>query len=322
MQLIFTTTDVHPRDRIAYWHDVAGKIYVKHHSQIERVVDFDAQISIASLADITGTVLEIGPCHLTRTQADCDQSQDDHGFVCLQQVGNGWFEQDGRECITSPGDFLVLDARRPYGLRFAEKARLFILKSPQALISQRIGPWMGMTAVAIDGSSGLGGLASNFLASLPDCLPLESNSVAERIADHALDLVTVALSQAVSRERPALSSSRSVALANLLATIDHNLSSPNLTPTIVAGAAGLSVRYANLLLAEQGTSVERLILARRLEVCRRILADPAQAHRTITEIAYSWGFSDVSHFGRRFKELTGKTPREYRVEPLKATSAG
>ena len=40
--------------------------------------------------------------------------------------------------------------------------------------------------------------------------------------------------------------------------------------------------------------------------------DPRRAHRTIGEIAFAWGFSDLSHFGRRFKAEFGVSPGEYR----------
>jgi AraC family transcriptional regulator, positive regulator of tynA and feaB len=80
----------------------------------------------------------------------------------------------------------------------------------------------------------------------------------------------------------------------------------------VAAAAGVSVRYANAVLAEEDTSIMRLVLARRLERCRRALEDPSQAHRTVSEIAYGWGFSDLTHFGRKFRAAFGLTPSDYR----------
>ncbi len=39
-----------------------------------------------------------------------------------------------------------------------------------------------------------------------------------------------------------------------------------------------------------------------------------QSHRTISEIAYAWGFADQSHFARRFREAFGMTPRDYRIQ--------
>jgi AraC family transcriptional activator of tynA and feaB len=101
-------------------------------------------------------------------------------------------------------------------------------------------------------------------------------------------------------------------LLRLKAIIDARLSDPTLKPADAAAAAGISVRYANDLLAEQNYSLERYILRRRLERCRRALEDPQQAHRMIGEIAFSWGFSDHSHFTRRFRGEFGMTPGECR----------
>jgi AraC-like DNA-binding protein len=72
------------------------------------------------------------------------------------------------------------------------------------------------------------------------------------------------------------------------------------------------VRYANDLLSQEGSSIERYVLHRRLERCRQALEDTAQANRMIGEIAFAWGFSDLSHFGRRFRAAYGMTPGDYR----------
>jgi AraC-like DNA-binding protein len=44
----------------------------------------------------------------------------------------------------------------------------------------------------------------------------------------------------------------------------------------------------------------------------RLLADSRQADWTITDIAFSVGFKDASHFTRAFKNTHGCCPREYR----------
>jgi AraC-like DNA-binding protein len=46
--------------------------------------------------------------------------------------------------------------------------------------------------------------------------------------------------------------------------------------------------------------------------CQKAFDDPSQTHRTISEIAYGWGFSDMTHFGRKFKAAYGLSPREFR----------
>jgi AraC-like DNA-binding protein len=67
------------------------------------------------------------------------------------------------------------------------------------------------------------------------------------------------------------------------------------------------------VLAQQSTSLARLIQTRRLERCRKALGHLTQAHRSISDIAYFWGFSDMTHFGRRFRSAYGLLPSEYRM---------
>jgi len=53
----------------------------------------------------------------------------------------------------------------------------------------------------------------------------------------------------------------------------------------------------------------------RLERCRRDLLDPAHAARHISDIAFAWGFNDLAHFSRIFKQRFGASPREWREHP-------
>ena len=93
--------------------------------------------------------------------------------------------------------------------------------------------------------------------------------------------------------------------------IEARLTDPALDLETVA-VRGVTRRYANAALAEQGTSIMHFIQSRRLERCRVALEDPLQMHRTISEIAYGWGFSDMTHFARKFRAAYGASPREYR----------
>ena len=68
------------------------------------------------------------------------------------------------------------------------------------------------------------------------------------------------------------------------------------------------MRYANALLAQENTSLERFIVLRRLQHCRQALEDPSHLDRTVGDIAYSCGFADLSHFSRRYKARFGCSP--------------
>ncbi len=51
----------------------------------------------------------------------------------------------------------------------------------------------------------------------------------------------------------------------------------------------------------------------RIAEARRVLADPAQRHRSVAEIAYEVGYASLGPFNRAFKDLAGVTPTEFRA---------
>src|SRR5690606_8076067 len=123
----------------------------------------------------------------------------------------------------------------------------------------------------------------------------------EAIEIQVLDLLSLALTRTMGAQAPTKSLARSVVRMSLMSAIEARLHDPRLDPAAVAATAGVSLRYANAALADDGTSILRSIQDRRLARCRSALADPAQSHRRIGEIASSWGFTDMTHFGRKFK---------------------
>jgi len=58
------------------------------------------------------------------------------------------------------------------------------------------------------------------------------------------------------------------------------------------------------------------VLRERLAQCERDLSSPMLAQRHVGEIALAWGFNDLSHFGRTFREHYGMSPREWRQSRL------
>lgn len=60
--------------------------------------------------------------------------------------------------------------------------------------------------------------------------------------------------------------------------------------------------------------------ARRIEAATAALADPARAGETVTEIAFSLGYTSLGPFHRAFKEATGEIPTGFRARILAGAS--
>jgi AraC family transcriptional regulator, positive regulator of tynA and feaB len=312
MATIYSTLDVHSRERLSYWLDVATKAFVRHEFHSSSGPSFSGALRAGSLAGLGVVTVECDPCEVGRTALDIAHDNSDELLVSLQFAGKMILLQDGRQAVNERGSFVLLDTRRPYTQIFQTHAKTMVLKIPREALEARLGRVALLTAHTMEADNPIAGLASGFLSMLPERLDTLDGPVGVTIAEQALDLVALAFSVETQQSASSLSSSRVITLLRLKSVIESRLCDPDLRPAAVAAEAGISIRYANALLSAEGTSLERCILDRRLERCRRALEDPKQAHRTIGEIAFAWGLLDLSHFGRRFKAEFGVSPGEYR----------
>jgi AraC-like DNA-binding protein len=90
----------------------------------------------------------------------------------------------------------------------------------------------------------------------------------------------------------------------------------------VAAALGISVRHVHRLFSVTGSTLGDYIRARRLEACRSDLANPRLRDKTITEIAFCWGFSDSAHFSHSFSRQFGLSPRAFRMQMARSEGNG
>jgi AraC-like DNA-binding protein len=94
--------------------------------------------------------------------------------------------------------------------------------------------------------------------------------------------------------------------------IEEHLGDPALTPSTIAGAHHISLRYLHKLFETQEKTVAAWIRHRRLESCRRDLMNPAAQWRPVAAIAARWGFTDSASFNRMFRAEYGIPPGEFR----------
>jgi NAD(P)-dependent dehydrogenase (short-subunit alcohol dehydrogenase family) len=80
MRKLFSTADVHQRDRFDYWHEVACKNLVEHTARPLCRSTFDAKLEEGSLADIGLVMFENSPMDVSHTLQHVSHSQNDDLF--------------------------------------------------------------------------------------------------------------------------------------------------------------------------------------------------------------------------------------------------
>jgi AraC family transcriptional regulator, positive regulator of tynA and feaB len=309
---VFSTQDVHPRDRLSYWVEVASQAFVDHSFKSHLGTAFSAEVRMTALDKLGISVFSCDACNVIRSQRDAGRADGDDLLLCLQLQGRSAYSQHDRETKLQSSSMVLVDPRRPFSIAIGNQSRTITFKIARKDLAARLGPLTDLTCRGASPSTPLTGLASGFLAMLPERAKSLDPISAGRVAEQALDLVALALAAELGATVQSRSTARSTALFRLKSAIEARLRDPGLKPAAVAAEAGISVRYANALLAQEESSIERYVLSRRLECCRRAFEDASQAHRMIGEIAFSWGFSDLSHFARRFRAAHGCTPGDYR----------
>ena len=93
--------------------------------------------------------------------------------------------------------------------------------------------------------------------------------------------------------------------------VARQLRDPQLSIEQIARVLNCSKRHLHNAFADGDQTLSSYILQQRLQACIRELREPASV-RGITDIATSWGFGNLSHFSRVFREHTGLSPSEFR----------
>jgi len=315
VQVQFATDGVPAYRRLALWQDIVCDVYVQLDCKSDLGSAFNGRITRAQLGEASCTEVSSQQQRVYRTRSRIARSHEDFFLIALGKHGVGGVAQDGRETVLRPGEFTIYDTTRPYELRFDDAFTQVILQVPRDMLLRRIPGTEALTAISFGSDRPLQKLAHDFVYRLCQSADEIQPEHAVRLSEQAVDLVAMALSERLGTR--ALPSTRRLALLHRLkAHVRTHLADPDLSISGTAAALGVSPRYVNDLLAEEGTSFQRFVLTERLAQCQRDLASPILVHRHVSEIAFAWGFNDVSHFGRVFRERYGLSPRDFRASKL------
>ncbi len=188
MKTVFSTADIHPRDRFICWHEVACKHLVDHDSSPESRASFWAELQAGALSDIGLVLFENASMTISHSRQHVARANPEELFVCRQLAGRLVLDQEAREVVLEPGDMTLLDPRLPYSGRFSGDSRLLVLKVPRYALEARIGKTRMMVSRLIKPSNAENGLTAAFLALLPSHADGLSRPSEHIVREQALDL--------------------------------------------------------------------------------------------------------------------------------------
>lgn len=308
----FSTAGVDPRRKIECWNDYASASFSPLVSDPVDPMSFTGELSHTSVDGMQLAEVYSDPQLVRHSRAHVARSREAIFFLHLQLQGGCIARQDGRQAVLQPGDFAICDTTRPYELIFNGPNRMFVLGVPSNVMHRHLGSPESIVSIRMPGNHGMSGLVSTLLRSFWNDFRNQLEEVqTPRVLNAALDLMAGAYS-AMPQAAVARTSLAAAHRTRILAYIEAHLGDPELTPTSIAQACKITTRYLHHLFSEESETVARYILRRRLEECSKALYAASQRGRTVTAIAFDYGFNSPTHFGRAFRARFGLTPREYR----------
>lgn len=238
--------------------------------------------------------------------------RDDYLLV-LQLAGHGSYRQVGQQVMLEAGDMMLLDMSQQFDLAFPNRHRELVWALPRETLApllakpERVG-------IGISGGHGFGALLAASMRMLAgEADKLDTNSQ-QNLRFHLCNLAALALGATQPAEKARRQTYRMLRRQQIFAYVESHLSENNLVAERVAQDLKMSRRWLYELFSESGTSLTAWIARRRAEECHRLLGDPRYDHLSISAIAYSYGFNDLSTFYRQFRTYCGKKPGEVRQD--------
>ena len=314
-QSAWDTADIRPSEQFAYYREAVCQAFMQLTPEPMAAAGFRASVENVRLGDAAINHVSFPEHVVRRSAADIAASDRSCFYLNLKLAGRCRIRQDGREISLSSGQVGIFDSDRQFALLHDRGPQLRVASFwvPAEVLRERLPASFDVSASRVSDDPFVGHLIVETARTLSDGALRMTEQEGVRLFRALIELVAVSLSR---RSRAGAAASESLADATTLAlkrAIHRRLREPGLAVADVAEAVGISERYVHKLLARSGFSFTNYVIDNRLDGAARDLGDPEMADRAIGAIAFDWGFSDLSHFTRRFKQRFGCRPRDWRA---------
>jgi AraC-like DNA-binding protein/mannose-6-phosphate isomerase-like protein (cupin superfamily) len=292
-----------PKKQVQRWTDALTDLCGRFHVDPLEASSLEGRINFTTVSRLKLCQIEVSQHRVAHSLSRAHLGAHPYVKILFQTYGVSYFEQDGRQIELMPGDCLAYDVSTPHTIISPAFTRHEVVVVPKDLLQERGFRLQRMAACKLSARTGTGRIAYDFVHTAFDEAAKLSPNSAVGVADSLIDLLLLPLREAdtmFDRVGPEAMYVRAQFFIR-----DH-LRDPDLCIDQISAELGCSKRYLHMLFSERGTTVSDYIWRARLQNCRQELE--AHAGKTITDVAFSWGFSSSSHFSRVFRKYFGVVP--------------
>jgi len=315
MQTLFDSDPLPAAKRYHAWQDAICEIYLPVDCASDLRNDYTGFVRQLRVGAVTLTDTLSSPQKVLRQRGHIARFAKDCYFLGLTQTGSVNVRQGNATMTLNAGCGGLFYANEPYELSTARKVRTFWLELPRREFASRFDTEHPPLVANLDLSRGLGRIAVELCTAVArEGARLEPQHRVE-LGEEIMNVVALALKADPGPEPAAERCVQRARLRSLTNYIDEHLGDPDLSLGKIAQSNGISLRYLHQLFRPMDISASEWLRTRRLQRCYDLLTSPEHAGRSITDIAYSTGFSSSSHFSNLFRAQFGLRPSDVRVAP-------
>ncbi|MFF0372099.1 helix-turn-helix domain-containing protein [Micromonospora sp. NPDC005087] len=307
MAIHLDTRDLPPEDRAAAVREAVLHATVPSGVQLEETDGFHARLGYWQLGTTSRVYAHEGSgLRLTRGPAQLRTAAPELVALAIQTAGRGHYRQDDAIRTVDVGELMLVDLTAPYDYWWSGEGGSFAVQVDHARLGLPV-ETIRRAARRIDRDSVTYGLLHSHLQQLRadvdaiDRLP----GAAALVGNATANLVRALILAAADDPAPAGDDR----LPHVRHWILQHLGEAELSPQRIAAAHGMSVRTLYHLWRDQPLTLTQWITHERLEAAGRELALPST--RSITATARRWGFTDATHFSRRFRAAYSMSARDW-----------
>ncbi|SDH06791.1 AraC-type DNA-binding protein [Leifsonia sp. 98AMF] len=316
----WNTTDRPASEQYAYWREVVCEAFTplrptaRDSRDSWREAGLEGWVDSHAFGAVNGA--EIGTCVQTMRHGDEEVARVSDGvvFINLMLRGRCLVSQGSQETMSGPGTFSIVDATRPFRLDYIDPWRTISFRVPSARIPGGITD--DMIARPFSAGRGIGAVLADTMRSAW-ARAAELTDTQATTAGTAIAALVGVLAEAKPSDDFTGEPARDEALRS---SIEHfvvrHLQYGDTSPGAIAHHFAISVRKLHQIYESAPLTFSQTVMHLRVEKCADDIVS-MEGRTTLTSLAAKWGFSDLSHLNRAFRQHLGVAPRA--VGPLIAS---
>lgn len=308
--------DFEPQHRVSAFQDAAASI-CRLQILPSDPHTFTSTTSIAVLPEAVIASTVHAQCTTERTRVLAAEEADNVLIHAPLRAGFQITQTGGEDAACARGSIYIDPNEVPGLAHFSDPStHVFYVSLPRSAL---IGAGQGLDSALrkTQPASPYWTLFLGYAKTLYECQAELSPEAARTCTSHLHDLARMALAngQLIEEAGPERGV-RAAWLHRIKTDIETQLTTPELSLDAIVRRHGISPRYARALFAAEHTTFRDYVKRRRLTLAHSMLTDPRYHHRSISDVAMTSGFGDLSWFNASYRQQYGMTPSATRASHL------